>query len=336
MTLDLNYKDAVINSNIPFEFYKPQLNSATPMIDALYIPAQAHRPIPSTNPNILKNHVKSVYLLFSDMPAVWAFEIDHPNVKIITNMREIRKSSPYIKHESSNNPGNCYKPNYDIPFKRTYSLKNALNFDQEYVGFLDDDITLDDDDFFNIRKAMTENVDIASFHVLDYPDVATIDHIERITLKKPSRVSIGGNCMFINTTTTNSFFPEAYNDDWFFILSQLETRKIVSLGFAKQRPYQPWLDEDRVAFEQFGDILIEGVKRNIHEGRQAFSGGIEYWSNVKTKYLDRIEKLQIEPLAKHFEKVLKLAHEVASDITAKSFVSFLESYEKERTHFKNY
>lgn len=252
--------------------------------------------------------------MFTDEVAIWAKTIDHPQVYVYANMRQQRNNSNISKYSSTQNPSQIHKPDYDIPYKRNVALLDARENDYRTICLLDDDITLTNDDFLKAREALITDVDIASFHVLDYPDVSTIDHIERILTQTESRVSIGGNCLFMNTHRIHSFFPEMYNDDWFFIFSHIENRKIVSLGEAKQRIYEPWKDLDRIAFEQCGDIIIEGAKNNIYENRPPFAGDSNYWEKIKRTYLQRLEVLLSLAEGTNFQKPVDHAIQITKSL----------------------
>ena len=102
-------------------------------------------------------------------------------------------------------------------------------------------------------SGLTYNKTIIGFHVVHYPDVSTIDHIERIVMKNANVISMTGSCMLINVEKINGDFSLVYNEDLFFFMKQINPQDIVFGGTIWQKEYQPWEFKDRVRHEQFGD-----------------------------------------------------------------------------------
>jgi hypothetical protein len=55
------------------------------------------------------------------------------------------------------------------------------------------------------------------------------------------------------------FFPEQYNEDWFFFSRLTARRDLARVGDAVQAPYDPFADPARARQEEFGDLLAEGL-----------------------------------------------------------------------------
>ena len=55
------------------------------------------------------------------------------------------------------------------------------------------------------------------------------------------------------------FFPNQYNEDWFFFSRLVAERDLGLAGTARQAPYDPYADPDRARQEEFGDLLAEGL-----------------------------------------------------------------------------
>jgi hypothetical protein len=325
LTIDPSYAEAVVNPDTRF----PTLvvdNRATERLNAIYIPTQRHRPPPLTSLELLAAKADEVHLLFSagELPA-WLDDFALPNVVGRTLAPEVRdRLNSELK--SSVNPSNRHAPGYDIPFKRNVALMESRWSGRRTIGLLDDDILLTAAQLDSAATALSKQADLVSFHVLDYPDVSTIDHVERLIRGVPSRVSIGGNCLFFRVEQAASFFPEVYNDDWFFLFSHVGLRRIASLGVAKQRPYRPWVDHGRIAFEQFGDIAIEGAKENIKDGRLPFDGSPQYWRVILDRYLTKLNALISLAPDGELGSALFAARQVASALESQSFFRFLERY----------
>jgi hypothetical protein len=299
--------------------------SAHAKLDAIYIPTQRHRPPPGTRLEILFRHADQVTLLVSDDAPVWAENHTFGDLRIVS-VKEMVLDPCFDKYPGSRNPSVQFGPHYDLPLKRTYALQAAREASHTRIGLLDDDILLDDQALMKARAAVGTVVDVASFHVLDYPDVSTVDHIERLITGTPSPVSIGGNCLFLSVPSVSSYFPRLYNDDWMFLYRHLGKRRIASLGSAGQRPYAPWETPGRVEFEQFGDMLIEGMKDNIRHERSPFSSSPASWHRFQVRYLRRLSELRSKAGGSRLSDPLDRAIRIAGSFLPDDFHEFITAY----------
>jgi hypothetical protein len=216
-------------------------------------------------------------------------------------------------------------PDYDLPAKRSACLAHARENGWDRIGLLDDDIRLSDRQVLCARTALSEGAEMATFHVLCYPDVSTIDHVERLLTRQPSRVSPGGNCLFLRASACVAPFPRIYNDDSLFLMRHRGAATIVSIGAAAQRPHRPWEDTRRVRFEQFGDILIEGIKLSL-ESRGAMPVGPSYWESYLARYRSRLDGLLRRAPSGVLSHAVVAARHAASAFTATALASFIDSY----------
>lgn len=333
MRIDYNYQDSEINTDLPFSTWKPNasVDKELPYIDAIYIPTQEHRPELFTSVNTLKKHSKHIYLLFSGNKSKWARKLDSRRISNLTDLNSCFNLEQYNNHITSQNPSTYINPDYDIPAKRTFAFEHAKSHKFSRIGFLDDDIQLDSEDLLRVRIALSTSADMVSFHVLSFPDVSTVDHIERILYKQVSRVSIGGNCLFVRTENCRGYFPFIYNDDWFFIFKNMSRNKIFSLGTAKQRPYEPWASSNRIQFEQFGDIIIEGIKANLVSGHPPFLTSSKFWNVQINKYLSRLKRMRDQAPNSILRNRLNIALEESLSFTPIQLHNFVSSYSASNT-----
>ena len=56
-----------------------------------------------------------------------------------------------------------------------------------------------------------------------------------------------------------AFFPNIYNEDWFFFSEEAANHKITRVGVSRQKKYNPYRDPQRAVKEEFGDLLAEGL-----------------------------------------------------------------------------
>jgi hypothetical protein len=70
---------------------------------------------------------------------------------------------------------------------------------------------------------------------------------------------VGAGAMLFPASRATSFFPDIYNEDWFFFAQHAAARSLPKIGEARQDEYDPYADSGRAAREEFGDLLAEGL-----------------------------------------------------------------------------
>jgi hypothetical protein len=153
----------------------------------------------------------------------------------------------------------------DLSAKRNLGLLIARLKGWNKIVFVDDDITLTDTAAFERLARRLERVDIAGMVCRDFPDNSVVCHARRLAgFRQDNFVSgsvLGVNCADLPF----SFFPDIYNEDWFFFSKAVAGYELANVGDATQRPYKPFADPERARHEEFGDLLAEGLFSLIGE-----------------------------------------------------------------------
>jgi hypothetical protein len=88
---------------------------------------------------------------------------------------------------------------------------------------------------------------------------------------------IGGGALAVAVKQNRSFFPNIYNDDWFFVLDAgKRLQRVAIVGQVLQYPYDPYRVE-RARAEEFGDVLAEGIFWLLDQGKPAADGDLVHW-----------------------------------------------------------
>jgi len=323
MAADPGYSEAVVDTTMPFPLRRAQRkNYDPPLLDAIYVPTQSHRPATATEISSLLRHSKRVVLQYSNGQAPGRA----PEGVEIWDGIEPGFAARYQTLAPNLNPSAALAPGYDIPLKRSAALDDAERRGLGAIGLLDDDISLTERDLLDLRRLLDDGADMVSFHILDFPDVSTVEHVERVVFRRPSEISIGGNCLFVQPASVRTFFPHLYNDDWFFLFAHVGAADIVSAGSARQRPYVPWEQIGRARFEQFGDIVIEGMRTHLSEGRDAFAGEEDFWRRHLRDFRERLGGLHAAAPAGRLQDSVREAMEEAKRISVEDILQFQEGF----------
>ncbi|TMR08602.1 hypothetical protein ETD86_47030 [Nonomuraea turkmeniaca] len=146
----------------------------------------------------------------------------------------------------------------DLSAKRNIGLLLARLMDWERIVFLDDDIEVGSKEEVARAAALLDDYDAVGMHIGGYPDNSVVCHAHRLTGGDQDSF-VGGGALAVETTRNPSFFPNIYNEDWFYLLDETSLRRLAVTGKVKQRPYDPFDRHIRARDQELGDVLAEGV-----------------------------------------------------------------------------
>jgi hypothetical protein len=96
----------------------------------------------------------------------------------------------------------------------------------------------------------------------------------------------------VDCQRNTAFFPNLYNEDWLFFYDHAASRKLGSSGRkVTQLRYNPFADAQRAAWQEFGDILAEGLYALLDRGQDWQYATDGYWRNfldARRRFLEEI------------------------------------------------
>jgi hypothetical protein len=147
----------------------------------------------------------------------------------------------------------------DLSAKRNIGLLLARLHGWSKVVFVDDDITSLPADNIARLAARLDNHQVAGLLVKDYPDNSVVCHARRLAGLWQDIFVTGAVLAVHCSDLPFSFFPDVYNEDWFFFAETAAARDLPRVGYARQVPYDPFESPERARREEFGDLLAEGL-----------------------------------------------------------------------------
>ncbi|ONI67222.1 hypothetical protein BWI15_29150 [Kribbella sp. ALI-6-A] len=147
----------------------------------------------------------------------------------------------------------------DLSMKRNIGLVLARLRGWSKILFVDDDIhQLSPRDVLRLSGSLDRNP-VAAMASRYFPDNSVVCHARRLA-GLGQDVFVSGAVLGVNTQhPAVSFFPDVYNEDWFFFAQHAAARSLPKIGEARQDEYDPFADPERAAREEFGDLLAEGL-----------------------------------------------------------------------------
>lgn len=174
--------------------------------------------------------------------------------------------------------GTMFERRTDTSAKRNLGLLLARLTGWRRVVFLDDDISIPEPIDLREAAGLTDTYAGVGLSIEGYPDNSVVCHAYR-DAGGPQDMFIGGGALAIGPGSMNSFFPNIYNEDWFFLLDNDGLRPVTNVGRAVQKAYDPYARPLRARLEELGDCLAEGLFSLLDTGRSIRDADFGYWQN---------------------------------------------------------
>jgi hypothetical protein len=197
--------------------------------------------------------------------------------------------------------GTIFARRTDLSPKRNLALVLSRMLSWSRVVFLDDDITELNPDHMRQAVGLLDTHNAVGLIIEGFPDHSVVCHAFR-DAGGAQQSFIGGGALALEVKRSCSFFPDIYNDDWFFVLdAEKGLQPIAATGRVSQQPYDPFRNPDRARAEELGDVLAEGIYWLLDQGRPMMDADLRHWSSfLKSRgrfieqVLEMVDKHQLE------------------------------------------
>jgi hypothetical protein len=166
----------------------------------------------------------------------------------------------------------------DLSLKRNLALMLSHMLGWSRILFLDDDITGLNPDHVRKASGLLGTYNAVGLQIGGFPDHSVVCHAYRQAGGKQQSF-IGGGALAVELERSKSFFPDIYNDDWFFLLDDDKWLQPTAVtGQVVQHPYDPFRTPERARAEELGDVLAEGIYWLLDQDRSIADADQEHWS----------------------------------------------------------
>ena len=186
--------------------------------------------------------------------------------------------------------GTTFERRTDVSTKRNLGLLVSHMLGWKRVVFLDDDIRVPDPTDLSKAASLLGTHAAVGLSIDGFPDNSMVCHAFREAGGRQDTF-IGGGALAVDLERNYSFFPNVYNEDWFFVLdAEKGLRSVATVGRVLQDPYDPYLPE-RARAEEFGDVLAEGTFWLLDQERSVSDGDLRHWRDFLAKRKRFIEQV---------------------------------------------
>jgi glycosyltransferase involved in cell wall biosynthesis len=186
----------------------------------------------------------------------------------------------------------------DLSNKRNLGLVIARMRGWQRLMFLDDDISSVSKDDMDALAGALENHNVSVLIPDYYEDNSVAYHASRLGGGDPGTFASAGAMGVRCDQGDLGFFPNIYNEDWFFFSKDAANHMIAEVGASRQREYDPFEDRRRAVKEEFGDLLAEGLYARLDSGLDIRGADATYWTEfieIRAEFLSKVA----ESLTRH-------------------------------------
>jgi hypothetical protein len=179
----------------------------------------------------------------------------------------------------------------DLSTKRNVGVILARMLGWQRIFFLDDDIRdINPADVTSVVSTLGSYA-TAGLRVTDYPDNSAACHAHRDSGGLQD-VFVTGAALAVDCRQNTGFFPDMYNEDWLFFYDVAAAGRLgSSRRKVTQLRYNPFADPKRAAWQEFGDVLAEGLYALLDQGldwQYATDGYWLHFLDARRRFLEAI------------------------------------------------
>jgi len=231
--------------------------------------------------------------------------------------------------------------NSDTSLKRNLALALSRMVGWRHVLFQDDDVAITDAAQVRSAAALLDRYDAVGLNNVGFFDNSVVCHANRDT-GGTQGYFVGAGGLLINAARTDSFFPDVYNEDWFFLLEDDGLIDVAMSGTCAQREFNPYLRTDRPRQEEFGDCLAEGLFSLLDDGLSIKGADHAFWRSFLDRRFELIntiqDRLAADPPANAalMRTALRTSQQTLRQITPEHCVEFLTKWRQDRETWRRY
>jgi hypothetical protein len=134
-------------------------------------------------------------------------------------------------------------------------------------------------------------------------------------------------------------FPDVYNEDWFAFAAEAHVTGVAHVGNVSQIEYNPFEDPQRAAFEEFGDLIAEGIYALFNDGYGLSRATMSYWNyflDARLRFVEEVHEGLNKGETHERVQALKSLQEASArlaGIHAWDCMDFLTAWQHDRDRF---
>lgn len=239
--------------------------------------------------------------------------------------------------------GTKYTRDCDLSLKRNLGLLLSHLIGWKKIFFLDDDIAVPNHEYIKDAAHLLDSFTAVGLNNHGYPDNSAVCHAFRETRGR-QETFIGGGALAVSCADTTSFFPDIYNEDWFFLVTAVANKLTAATGTIRHQSYDPFANKRRARSEELGDCLAEGLFWLLDRGIAIDKANRHHWRrflDLRLKFINetikRARDLEWEaPRKARLMSALRAARRTSRSITPEFCLGYLNAWHNDGTLWKEH
>ncbi len=237
-----------------------------------------------------------------------------------------------------------FKRKSDLSIKRNLALVLACQLGWSRILYLDDDIAELSAEDIDKAGGLLDSYNAVGFWIGGYPDNSVVCHAYREAGGKQESF-VGGGALAVEVSRCDSFFPDIYNDDWFYLLDgNAGLQPTAIIGEVNQLAYDPFQSPERARAEELGDVLAEGLYWLLDKDGSIEGADRDHWRNFlrsRRSFITSVEAMVRDSDREDADKTkmlasLQAAREQLNGITPAFCESYLQAWTADRARWRAY
>ncbi|BAL88406.1 hypothetical protein AMIS_31860 [Actinoplanes missouriensis 431] len=224
----------------------------------------------------------------------------------------------------------------NLSLKRNLGLLLARHLGWQKIMFVDDDIIRLTPHLVARVAHHLDGNRYAGLRTVSFPDNSVVCHAIR-AIGRPQGIFVSGAALGVNVgADLLDVFPDAYNEDWFALAGEARRNGVADVGEVRQLEFDPFDDPQRAAFEEFGDLVAEGLYGLFNDGFDASRATADYWEGFIEERAELIMDIRRQHGAREHVQAVKSLNEALYQldrIRPADCVAFLRAWAEDQTAF---
>lgn len=305
------------------------------LVDAIYIPSYNRPKYVSEILNVLANYEIPIFIMPSsefDLPLKLK---KHFNVSCIMIEEDIISLMKSLK-SADNSIFTTSFHKWDLPAKRNQAIIHSKRLGFDKILLLDDDIRGLTKHIITSGANALNEYHIVGLFVNNFPDTSVIGHIE-LELGLDIETFISGSCLFLNLDNADLFGPfiPMYNEDWLSMIPSILKNKVASIGVIEQKAYNPYQDVNLAAWQEPGEIIVEGLYTLIASNSYEYRFYNKFWDDFLLVHRESLKALLHNSNFDIHKNIISKALHVSNIVNSDNCLEFISHFENDRITWKS-
>jgi hypothetical protein len=278
----------------------------------------------------------------ADAGAVGEATRDIPADLNAVDVRDVRALPLF--HTGAVLAGTPFARRTDTSVKRNLGLALARMTGWQRILLLDDDISRVKAADVTRGASLLDNGGVVGLDNVGWADNSVVCHANRDT-GGAQGTFVGAGAMLIPGSRATSFFPDVYNEDWFFLLDGERLTDVTVHGEFAQARFDPYVNPSRAGKEEFGDCLAEGIFALLDDGLTVAAANRPFWRDFladRDTFIETVmRRLPTAPGMSVFRRTqvaaaLRAARASLSEITPDLCCGYLAAWRRDRHRWREW